>query len=67
MERSKWVAILTGIVAVLLGLGYLALVQLLDFRGNLQPAPLETLSIQAWSSSPLSINVILREEVQPKP
>ncbi|MDS3859929.1 hypothetical protein RIF25_03815 [Thermosynechococcaceae cyanobacterium BACA0444] len=41
MERPKWVAILTGVVAVLLGVGYLLLGQLLDFRGNLLPAPME--------------------------
>jgi hypothetical protein len=38
--RPKWVAILTGAISLLLGIGYLVLVQLLDFRGNLQPAPI---------------------------
>ncbi len=41
MERGRWVAILTGVMAVILGVAYLGLVQLLDFRGNLQPAPLD--------------------------
>lgn len=40
MNREKWVAIFTGAIALILGIGYLALVQLLDWRGNLQPAPL---------------------------
>jgi hypothetical protein len=35
--RPKWVAILTGAISLLLGIGYLVLVQLLDFRGNLEP------------------------------
>ncbi|AFY62484.1 hypothetical protein [Synechococcus sp. PCC 6312] len=49
MERPKWVAILTGVVAVLLGVGYLLLGQLLDFRGNLLPAPLDIiLSLEFW-------------------
>jgi hypothetical protein len=38
--RPKWVAILTGAISLLLGIGYLVLVQLLDFRGDLQPAPM---------------------------
>jgi hypothetical protein len=38
-QRSKWVAILTGAIALLLGIGYLALVQFLDFRGEMLPAP----------------------------
>ncbi len=43
MERPKWVAIVTGILAVLLGLGYLVLVQILDYRGGFEPAPSEAL------------------------
>jgi len=36
-ERSQWVAVITGIVAVALGVVYLLLVQMLDWRGMLQP------------------------------
>ncbi|HEY9878998.1 MAG TPA: hypothetical protein V6D29_11110 [Leptolyngbyaceae cyanobacterium] len=43
MDRSKIVAIITGIVSLLLAIGYLVLVQLLDFRGEMIPAPLSTL------------------------
>lgn len=39
MDRSKVVAILTGAVSLLLAVGYLLLVQLLDFRGEMLPAP----------------------------
>jgi hypothetical protein len=48
MQRSQWVAILTGAFTVLLGLGYLVLVQLLDWRGEMLPAPtdLSTISYQ---------------------
>jgi hypothetical protein len=42
-QRPQWVAILTGAISLLLGIGYLILVQLLDFRGDLQPAPLSDL------------------------
>ncbi|MGB7415911.1 MAG: hypothetical protein WA902_17035 [Thermosynechococcaceae cyanobacterium] len=40
-DRSKWVAILTGIVSLLLGLAYLILVQVLDSRGEMVPAPID--------------------------
>jgi hypothetical protein len=39
MTRSKVVAILTGAIAILLSVLYLLLVQLLDFRGDMVPAP----------------------------
>jgi hypothetical protein len=40
MDRSKLVAIATGAIAVLLSVAYLLLVQLLDFRGEMKPAPI---------------------------
>ncbi len=42
MERKKLVAIVTGVISVLLGLVYLILVQLLDSRGAMIPAPVTT-------------------------
>ena len=41
MDRSKVVAVITGIVALLLGVAYLAVVQFLDFRGEMVPAPID--------------------------
>lgn len=41
MDRSKIVAIITGIIALLLGIAYLAVVQALDFRGEMIPAPID--------------------------
>lgn len=41
MDRSKIVAILTGAIALLLGVAYLVIVQLLDFRGEMIPAPVD--------------------------
>ncbi|NEQ31927.1 MAG: hypothetical protein F6K04_13140 [Leptolyngbya sp. SIO4C5] len=43
MERSKIVAIITGVLSLLLAVGYLLLVQILDFRGEMLPAPQEDL------------------------
>lgn len=39
LDRSKIVAIVTGAIALFLGIAYLTLVQLLDFRGEMIPAP----------------------------
>jgi hypothetical protein len=39
MNRSKIVAIITGVISLALAIGYLLLVQLLDFRGEMVPAP----------------------------
>ncbi len=39
MDRPKIVAIVTGIFSLLLAIGYLVLVQILDFRGDMVPAP----------------------------
>lgn len=39
MERGKIIAVLTGVISVLIAIVYLILVQLLDFRGEMLPAP----------------------------
>lgn len=39
-DRSKFIAVLTGIFSLLLGFLYLAMVQILDMRGEMVPAPL---------------------------
>ncbi|MFE1747444.1 hypothetical protein [Coleofasciculus sp. H7-2] len=39
MERSKIVAIIAGAISIILAIAYLLLVQLLDFRGEMIPAP----------------------------
>jgi hypothetical protein len=44
MERSKIVAIVTGVFSILLAIAYLILVQLLDFRGEMKPAPVSQLN-----------------------
>ncbi len=41
LDRSQVVAVITGAIALLLGFFYLLVVTLLDFRGEMQPAPLE--------------------------
>ncbi|NJK30642.1 MAG: hypothetical protein HC851_05965 [Acaryochloris sp. RU_4_1] len=44
-DRSRWIAVITGAIALLLGVGYLLLVQLLDSRGEMIPAPMSVLQI----------------------
>ena len=43
MDRSKIVAIITGAISLVLAIAYLLLVQLLDFRGEMVPAPIGSL------------------------
>jgi hypothetical protein len=58
MERSKIVAILTGAIAIILSLAYLLLVQFLDFRGEMLPAPTDLSALPALSPSALSARPI---------
>ncbi len=39
MNRKKLVAIITGAISVAIAVAYLILVQFLDFRGEMIPAP----------------------------
>lgn len=39
MNKGKVVAIITGAISILIALIYLVIVQLLDFRGEMIPAP----------------------------
>lgn len=41
MDRSKLVAIITGVIALVISVAYLLLVQFLDFRGEMVPAPID--------------------------
>lgn len=43
MERGKIIAIITGVISIAIALAYLAMVQLLDFRGEMIPAPVSFL------------------------
>jgi hypothetical protein len=40
MEKGKFVAIITGAISILLAVAYLILVQILDSRGEMIPAPI---------------------------
>ncbi|WP_309729129.1 hypothetical protein [Chamaesiphon sp. OTE_75_metabat_556] len=40
MDRSKVVAIISGVISIALAVVYLLVVQFLDFRGEMLPAPI---------------------------
>lgn len=43
MEKGKIIAIITGAISLLVAVAYLILVQFLDFRGEMLPAPMSTI------------------------
>lgn len=45
MDRSKIIAIVTGAIAIALSVAYLLIVQILDFRGMMAPAPMGLLGL----------------------
>ncbi|NJL09551.1 MAG: hypothetical protein HC908_03130 [Calothrix sp. SM1_7_51] len=47
MNGGKIVAIITGAISVLLAIAYLILVQLLDLRGEMKPAPVSYVQPQS--------------------
>jgi len=51
MTKGKIVAIITGAISLFLAVTYLILVQLLDFRGEMVPAPLGQLSVISYQLS----------------
>ncbi len=57
MDRSKIIAIITGVISVLLAIAYLIIVQLLDFRGEMIPAPVSQTpqGVEVASAYPVQI------------
>ncbi|OKH28907.1 MULTISPECIES: hypothetical protein [Chroococcaceae] len=39
MNRSKIIAMIAGAISLILAIAYLVIVQILDFRGEMLPAP----------------------------
>ena len=44
MDRGKIIAVITGAISILIAIAYLVIVQLLDFRGQMLPAPVDGIS-----------------------
>lgn len=45
MDRGKLIAIFTGAISILIAIAYLVIVQLLDFRGEMIPAPVSQMTV----------------------
>ena len=43
MDRGKIVAVITGVISIAIAIIYLVIVQLLDLRGEMIPAPVSVL------------------------
>ena len=43
-QRPRWVAIVTGVISILIGVVYLLLITVLDARGPMRPPPPEALA-----------------------
>ncbi len=58
MDRARIVAIITGAISLLLAIAYLIIVQLLDFRGEMIPAPVSQLpqGVEVASAFPIQIS-----------
>ncbi|MEL6927874.1 MAG: hypothetical protein AAFO95_04480 [Cyanobacteria bacterium J06600_6] len=41
MDKKKILAIVTGAISIAIAIAYLVLVQILDFRGEMIPAPID--------------------------
>jgi hypothetical protein len=45
MDRGKLIAIITGAISIAIAIAYLILVQLIDSRGEMIPAPISYLNV----------------------
>ena len=43
MDKGKIIAIITGAISLIIAITYLVIVQVLDFRGEMVPAPVSQL------------------------
>ena len=62
MDKGKIVAIITGAISILIAIAYLVLVQLIDFRGEMIPAPIDQLSalqVQPQKALPVDKYIVI--------
>lgn len=45
MDRSKIIAVITGAIAIAISIAYLLIVQILDFRTEMVPAPMGIITL----------------------
>lgn len=63
MDRGKIVAIITGVISILLAVAYLVIVQILDFRGEMKPAPITQLETH---NTIITVNGLKDSEIERK-
>ncbi|HBE16974.1 MAG TPA: glucose-inhibited division protein A [Cyanobacteria bacterium UBA11149] len=56
MNRSQIVATIAGAISLILAIAYLLLVQILDFRGEMIPAPVSQIETSVTVSYPVMLN-----------
>jgi hypothetical protein len=67
MDRSKIIAIVTGAIALLLSIAYLLIVQLLDFRGEMLPAPVSWVPGSSMQVAERAIEIRPHSDALPLP
>jgi hypothetical protein len=67
MDRSKIVAIVAGAISITLALAYLLLVQLLDFRREMIPAPVSILPQAVQVALPVDLVVEMSSTLSVQP
>ena len=63
MDRGKIVAVITGVISILLAVAYLVVVQILDFRGEMKPAPITQLETY---NTLITVNALKDSEIERK-
>ncbi|NJN72084.1 MAG: hypothetical protein HC799_04350 [Limnothrix sp. RL_2_0] len=59
MPRGKITAIVTGAISLLVAIAYLVLVQVLDFRGEMKPAPISEAHHELTVASATQIDLVI--------
>lgn len=56
--RGRWVALVTGVLSVLIGVAYLVLITVLDSRGPLLPPPPEALGFSVSQDGAAAVSAV---------
>lgn len=62
MNRSKIIAVITGAIAIAISIAYLLIVQILDFRTEMVPAPMGMVTpsaIHSIVSTPVDLSKLI--------
>ena len=65
-QRPRWIAIVTGVISILIGVVYLLLITILDARGPMRPPPPEALA-EAGAAAPSVAEAVRPPDASPSP